>query len=184
MKLIGEKIREARMAQGLTQVQLAKLTGEKTGTVINNWESGTSRPSIDKIPRLCQALQITPDALFNISGEYPSIGEMAMIRKYRVLDTFGKNAVDSVLDIEHDRMISYHPKKQRVKIRSSSISGRMTGSGHLPRSHRASVVTNSRSQSSFSTCFSRASQSSMLRDLLELESGGMLHRIMVASPPT
>lgn len=116
MKLIGEKIREARMAQGLTQVQLAKLTGEKTGTVINNWESGTSRPSIDKIPRLCQALQITPDALFNISGEYPSIGEMAMIRKYRVLDTFGKNAVDSVLNIEHDRMISYQPKKQRVRL--------------------------------------------------------------------
>ena len=39
MKLIGEKIKAARMERGLTQVQLAKMIGEKTGTVINNWES-------------------------------------------------------------------------------------------------------------------------------------------------
>ena len=71
-----------------------------------------------------------------------------------------------------------------LKFRSMKQNSKHTGSGHLPRSHRASVVTNSRSQSSFSICFRSAWQSSMLRDLLELESGGMLHRIMVASPPT
>ena len=39
MILIGEKIRAARIERNLTQIQLAKLMGEKSGTVINNWEN-------------------------------------------------------------------------------------------------------------------------------------------------
>ena len=104
MKNIGEKIKTARTAKGLTQVQLAKLIGEKSGTVINNWESATSRPAIEKIPRLCEALNITPDILFSMKGEYPSVKEMAMVRRYRVLDDFGKTAVDSVLNVEYERV--------------------------------------------------------------------------------
>ena len=104
MKLIGEKIKAARMERGLTQVQLAKMIGEKTGTVINNWESANSRPAIDKIPSICQALHITPDYLFNITGEHPSVDEMSMVKKYRKRDSFGKSAVDSVLNVEFDRM--------------------------------------------------------------------------------
>ena len=116
MKLIGEKIKAARMERGLTQVQLAKMIGEKTGTVINNWESANSRPAIDKIPSICQALHITPDYLFNITGEHPSVDEMSMVKKYRKLDSFGKSAVDAVLNVEFDRMLSIQPKKQRARM--------------------------------------------------------------------
>ena len=116
MKLIGEKIKAARLERGLTQVQLAKMIGEKTGTVINNWESANSRPAIDKIPSICQVLHITPDYLFNITGEHPSVDEMSMVKKYRKLDSFGKSAVDSVLNVEFDRMLSIQPKKQRARM--------------------------------------------------------------------
>jgi len=116
MKLIGEKIKAARMARGLTQVQLAKMIGEKSGTVINNWECANSRPAIDKISSICQALHITPDFLFSITGEYPSVDEMTMVRKYRTLDSFGKTAVDSVLNVEYDRILSMQPKKTRARM--------------------------------------------------------------------
>lgn len=116
MKNIGEKIRAARMARGLTQVQLAKMIGEKSGTVINNWECANSRPAIDKVANICQALHITPDFLFSITSEYPSIDEMTMVRKYRTLDSFGKTAVDSVLNIEYDRVLDIQSKKQRARM--------------------------------------------------------------------
>ena len=116
MKNIGEKIKTARTAKGLTQVQLAKLIGEKSGTVINNWESATSRPAIEKIPRLCEALNITPDILFSMKGEYPSVNEMAMVRRYRVLDDFGKTAVDSVLNVEYERVTTVQHRKPRARV--------------------------------------------------------------------
>ena len=116
MKLIGERIKAARMARDITQVQLAKILGEKSGTVITNWEAGTARPAIDKIPSICQALHITPDYLFNISGEHPSIDEMTMVRKYRTLDSFGKTAVDSVMNVEYDRVLAFQPKKKRARM--------------------------------------------------------------------
>ena len=116
MKLIGEKIKAARMARNLTQVQFAQLIGEKSGTVINNWESALSRPAVDKIPSICQALHITPDFLFNTTGEYPSVNEMTMIRKYRTLDSFGKTAVDSVLSVEYDRVFSSQLKKPKARM--------------------------------------------------------------------
>ncbi len=116
MKLIGERIKAARMARDITQVQLAKILGEKSGTVITNWETGNARPAIDKIPSICQALHITPDYLFNISGEHPSVDEMTMLRKYRTLDSFGKTAVDSVMNVEYDRVLAIQPKKKRARM--------------------------------------------------------------------
>ena len=116
MKNISEKIKAARLARGLTQVELAKLIGEKSGTVINNWESATSRPSVEKVPKLCQALHITPDFLFSTSSEHPSVEEMSMVRKYRALDSFGKTAVDSVLNVEYDRALSLQTKKAKARL--------------------------------------------------------------------
>ena len=112
---IGNKIKSARAARGLTQVQLAELIGAKSGTVINNWETGTARPAIDKIPPLCQALHITADFLFDSKSEYPSVEEMTMVRKYRALDDFGKTAVDSIINVEYDRIIS-RAKKPRARL--------------------------------------------------------------------
>lgn len=125
MQTFGEKIRAARMEIKITQVQLAQMIGEKSGTVINNWETSTSRPSVDKIPKICQALHISPDLLFDVTGDNPSIEEMALIHKYRDLDSFGKNAVDSVINIEYDRIISTtrkKPKVRRIQLDSYTIS--------------------------------------------------------------
>lgn len=129
MTNIGEKLRSARTARGLTQVQFAKLIGEKSGTVINNWESGLARPSTDKIPNICQTLNITPDYLFSITGEYPSAEEMTMVRKYRSLDTFGKTVVDSVLNIEYDRVLSVQPHKQRARMLKVDFFGYAASAG-------------------------------------------------------
>lgn len=116
MILIGEKIRAARIERNLTQIQLAKLMGEKSGTVINNWEKCIAKPTIDKIPKLCEVLHVTPNELFEMDSEYPSMSEMAMIRKYRKLDSYGHTAIDALLNIEYNRTLSTQIKKTKTRM--------------------------------------------------------------------
>lgn len=66
---LGESIRNARVAKGLTQKQLAELIGSKNNSV-SNWEHGTHKPDIDTLERLCKVLDISPVEL--LGAEYPA----------------------------------------------------------------------------------------------------------------
>ena len=67
---IGQRIKEARLRLGISQVELAKRAGVSTGT-IGNLEAGTRQQPRDLVP-IAQALKVTPDWLF--SGDEPSSG--------------------------------------------------------------------------------------------------------------
>lgn len=116
MAKLGENIRNARLDCNLSQEQLAKMLGIKSGSVIYNWEKCTARPDIEKIPQLCEILHTTPDVLFGVTGEYPSVNEMTMVRKYRKLDEIGKKAVDAVLNVEYERAFIEQPKKKKARM--------------------------------------------------------------------
>lgn len=60
---IGDRIRDARKAAGLTQRQLAEKIGV-SNTSISNWEKGLSRPDPDTIQYLCWALNVEPNFFF------------------------------------------------------------------------------------------------------------------------
>ena len=60
---IGARIREARLARGLSQEQL----GEKLGVsfqAVSTWETGKYIPDADHLPALAKALDLSLDALF------------------------------------------------------------------------------------------------------------------------
>ena len=59
----GEKIRNARKAQGFTQRQLAEKIGV-SNTSISNWEKGFSRPDADLIQKLCRVLRLQPNDFY------------------------------------------------------------------------------------------------------------------------
>lgn len=54
---IAKKIREARIAKNLTQMNLADAMGVRYQAV-SNWERGNSMPDISKLEDLCQVLDI------------------------------------------------------------------------------------------------------------------------------
>lgn len=54
---IAKKIREARIAQNMTQMTLADAMGVSYQAV-SNWERGNSMPDISKLEDLCRTLQI------------------------------------------------------------------------------------------------------------------------------
>jgi len=62
MATIGGRIRELRLARGLTQEQLAEKTNKYT-TQINSWETGRGAPNRTSLRILADALNVTADEL-------------------------------------------------------------------------------------------------------------------------
>jgi transcriptional regulator with XRE-family HTH domain len=62
MKLkIAKRIKEARLAAGLTQAQLAAILGTHQ-SVVSGWERGLA-PRAHRLPQIAAALGVTVDAL-------------------------------------------------------------------------------------------------------------------------
>ncbi len=98
----GEKIKEARKSQNMTQKQLAEAIGAKHNSV-SDWENDKNKPDPDTIELLCGVLKVTPNYLLNSSKEDFSPKEKQLINKYRALDLHGKEMVDFTLLKEWER---------------------------------------------------------------------------------
>lgn len=63
-KVVGENLKFARKAKGLTQKELAKTLG-KYQSDYSEYETGTIELDYEKIVFLCKKLDITPNDLFD-----------------------------------------------------------------------------------------------------------------------
>lgn len=107
---IGSRIKQRREELNLTQPELAKIVGVSKGS-IGNYETGVSSPNEKILFKLFKALKC--DANFLYQDDMLELSknnefqihylEKEIIKKYRSLDEYGKEAVDSILDIEHKR---------------------------------------------------------------------------------
>lgn len=61
------EIKEARLAKGLTQEQLAKAVGVTQGAVAQ-WENGLTHPAFAVLRKLAEALGVTIDQLIGKAG--------------------------------------------------------------------------------------------------------------------
>lgn len=104
---INDRIREARKLRGLTQEQLGALI-DVAKTTIAGYEKNRE-PSAAKIGELADALHI--DVSFLLQDEVKTfydnratVDEMEfLVKKYRILDQYGKDTVNAVLDCEYTR---------------------------------------------------------------------------------
>lgn len=103
---LGEKIKSARKAKGLTQHQLAEMVNAKHNSV-SDWENDKSRPDMDTVELLCGALELTPTYLVGSKSddEYADIigklinepGLLDMIDDYRNLSENDKKAIRQII---------------------------------------------------------------------------------------
>lgn len=108
-KEIGKTLKELREKANLTQKQAYEYIGVAQST-FSSWETGKAEPPTETLLKLCQLYKVD-DILsafgydgYNEDGSLSlNMYEVDMIEKYRTLDTYGKDAVDSVLDIEYTR---------------------------------------------------------------------------------
>lgn len=102
---LGGFISKYRKDAGLTIDELAYLSGVPKGT-INKIIAGTTKsPTLETVQSLATALgkSINDFADSPNSGEGLTVAERTHIKKYRLLDPYGKEAVDGVLDVESRR---------------------------------------------------------------------------------
>lgn len=114
---IGCVIKASRIAAGMTQAQVAKALGRPQNT-ISAWEVGRAQPDANTLFELFDILDRSVDEAFGFS---PSAEAMAFsadekdhIKKYRLLDPPGQEAVDSILDIEHRRCLEDLKRRQEA----------------------------------------------------------------------
>lgn len=67
---LGERIRRAREARGLTQADVAAAMGQDQSTVAH-WESGRNKPSSDKADKLADLFAVTTEWLLYERGPGP-----------------------------------------------------------------------------------------------------------------
>lgn len=121
--MIGDKIRERRLEIGLTQAQLSKLTNIKS-TTISNYENNISSPSDENIYKLMEVLKCDANYLFEweeIKDISLSFSEKSHIKKYRILDKYGKKAIDDLLETEYERCTTNaeEDEEQEIEIKHS-----------------------------------------------------------------
>lgn len=63
--VLHQRIRQARQARGLSQVQLACRLGV-TKQCLSNWENDNIQPSIDGLERLARQLDVSADFLLGL----------------------------------------------------------------------------------------------------------------------
>jgi len=109
-KGIGNRIKEARLAMGITQEQLSEMIGI-TKSAIANYENGTNHPKEQILYRLIDALGVDANFLFqdcveNRTQTGPSPEAMKIASTYDELDEWGKKTVRDVAADEAERVKS------------------------------------------------------------------------------
>lgn len=69
-RAVGERIRQARRAAGLTQEQLAEHTDLSRNT-IGNTERGTYSPRLDSLAMIATAVRVPVSVLVDLTEEMP-----------------------------------------------------------------------------------------------------------------
>lgn len=67
--IIGENIRKYKNKKNLTSKKLAELVGVAKSS-ISMWEKGINQPNTNKLMKICEVLDITPDMIYDTSSYY------------------------------------------------------------------------------------------------------------------
>ena len=95
----GELIRSCRKKEDLTQADLANKLGVPK-TYVGHWEAGRSRPDLNLIPDLCNALGISLSHFFAAPESEDALSEKErhFLEGYRKIDTRDRLILDSTLE--------------------------------------------------------------------------------------
>ena len=119
---MSDRIKERRIAIGLSQEELSKKLGVSKGAV-GNYETGVSNPKIEVLLKMFDILKtdanyLLQDEIKNIEYKI-SADERKMLDKYRKLDLHGKTMVDFTVDEEYNRCTA--PKEDTSKCETIEL---------------------------------------------------------------
>lgn len=128
--MIGEKLKEIRENLGLNKKEFAQYIGIKY-TTYNGYETEAREPSSDFLILISEKFDVSIDYLLGLKDEREILhayklrsGEYEHIKKYRELDTHGKDMVDTVLQKEYDHIVELRdsaPQSNEIDKDSDNI---------------------------------------------------------------
>lgn len=103
-----EKINEFKKARGLTNKKISEMTGISISSLDKITAGDNINPKFETIKLICNALGCTLNDLADNNNSLiiknpNNPVEENLIKKYRVLDYFGRKAIDELLNIEYAR---------------------------------------------------------------------------------
>lgn len=134
MSSFGTRLKETRESRGYKQNQFADLLGV-TATRLNYWEKDKREPDVEMIKKISALLNVSSDWLIGNEQNIVntpfifSPSEKVIVEKYRILDEYGKKAVDGLLNTEYDRC-TYLAAEQELIHLPKSVLKASAGSGN------------------------------------------------------
>lgn len=89
LRLLGNRIRNARKECGLTQKELANQTGLAVKT-IQDIEKGRKNPTYETLTRLMARLGISPDMIFRTNVPVPAEEMKHFLENFQLCDSKGQ----------------------------------------------------------------------------------------------
>jgi len=119
----GQRLRTRRKELGISQGELAKALGVSLSAV-SNYETGQNAMREDVLLRLFSVLDVDPNYLYqdDFENKGPACGpeELSLLKKYRELDTSGRQALHAVADAlcacQSDREAAAAPEEETRQI--------------------------------------------------------------------
>lgn len=116
----GDRLKEIRKNRGKSTKEVAEYIG-KSDRLYRFYESGDRDPGTKDIFNICKYLNVSADYLLGTTFQKNDTDTIDMNSarrdRYNKLDTYGKKAVDSLIDIEHERITGFDlPKSKTVRI--------------------------------------------------------------------
>ena len=118
---IGKRIRDKRAELKISSTELAEKIHVSKQT-ISGYELERTFPNPEKLSRILQVLQCDANCLYQdfidtqvLKKEQNGLTdqEFELIRKYRLLNDHGKFVVESIANIEYDRMLDGLEKQKK-----------------------------------------------------------------------
>ena len=118
-----DKLELLMKREGLNRRALSQRTGIPYTTIENWYKRSYDGLKLSTAGKLARFFGTTTDFLLReeltdpdygkAQGFAVSVPEMGMVRRYRALDEFGRQAVDAVLSAEHQRMTRTHQREEK-----------------------------------------------------------------------
>ena len=106
--MFSKRLKSTRLLRNISQADMASKLGVAKSTY-SLYESGKREPDVEKIKKIAAILDVSADDLLdtNISNTNTlNESEKSLLNKYRLLDSYGINAVNTLIDIEFERSIA------------------------------------------------------------------------------
>lgn len=100
-KALADNLNELIKTKNIKSVELAEKVGVSKSAV-SHWLAGDNSPNIEVLAKICQIYGVRLSEMLNEKVEI-SYAERKILEKYRILDQYGKELIDIILNYECKR---------------------------------------------------------------------------------